>query len=55
VPAVVFDILPDRELWGGQLGETAKQYRAFLVYRERLSVRLLSDDRANDTACHTSL
>jgi hypothetical protein len=34
VPAVAFGIVPDRELWERQRGETAKQYRAFLVYRD---------------------
>jgi hypothetical protein len=31
VPAVAFEIAPDRELWQRQRGETAKQYCAFLV------------------------
>jgi len=34
VPAVAFEIVPDRELWERQIGETPKQYRAFITYRD---------------------
>jgi hypothetical protein len=34
VPKIAFDIAPDRELWDRQIGETAKQYAAFLAYRD---------------------
>jgi len=33
VPKVAFEIAPERKLWERQKGETAKQYRGFLVYR----------------------